>query len=334
MRRVALWLLLGCGLVGPSAATPNGRAPAGIAELRELQARVAAVIETAAPATLAVRIPPVRSADPARRRPAGAGSAVQISADGEVLTAAHVVERPGRTMILMRPDGTALRARTLGVDYGLDVALARLIDPRPGDAFVPVALPGTTAAGDWVLALGHPGGFDPERPETVRLGRVIRLRPVAGVQSDCALIGGDSGGPLFDLAGRVTGIHTRIGRSGQTNVSASVDDIASVLPRLRGGAEAWGRTGVAFGPHPRGLRAVAVDPNGPAAAAGLGGGWLVIEAALDGAVVDLSAFAAPHDLNDRVRAAGPGAGLKLIGEHEHDGQRHPHTFELRLRDAR
>jgi serine protease Do len=64
--------------------------------------------------------------------------------------------------------------------------------------------------GDWVFALGHSGGFDKERGSVVRLGRLVRMAN-STFQSDCTLIGGDSGGPLFDLGGKLIGIHSRVG---------------------------------------------------------------------------------------------------------------------------
>jgi len=66
------------------------------------------------------------------------------------------------------------------------------------------------------LALGHPGGFDLKRSLVVRLGRIIRLAPDA-LQTDCTISPGDSGGPLFDMHGRVIGIHSYISSSPADN---------------------------------------------------------------------------------------------------------------------
>jgi serine protease Do len=71
--------------------------------------------------------------------------------------------------------------------------------------------------GDWVYALGHSGGFDEARGAVVRIGRIVRVAD-STLQSDCTLIGGDSGGPLFDLEGRLVGIHSRVGLNLEQNM--------------------------------------------------------------------------------------------------------------------
>ena len=53
--------------------------------------------------------------------------------------------------------------------------------------------------GMWCIATGHPGGYEIERGTVTRIGRILSVRPGA-IVTDCALIGGDSGGPLFDIA--------------------------------------------------------------------------------------------------------------------------------------
>jgi serine protease Do len=75
----------------------------------------------------------------------------------------------------------------------------------------------TSRLGDWVYSLGHSGGFDKERGVVVRLGRLVQVKDDT-VQSDCSLIGGDSGGPLFDLTGKLIGIHSRVGQRTQENM--------------------------------------------------------------------------------------------------------------------
>ena len=74
-----------------------------------------------------------------------------------------------------------------------------------------------------MLALGHPGGFDLRRSLVVRLGRIIRLETDA-LQTDCTISPGDSGGPLFDMHGRVIGIHSAISTSPAENFHVSVTE--------------------------------------------------------------------------------------------------------------
>ena len=73
--------------------------------------------------------------------------------------------------------------------------------------FVKMAEPQTSNIGDWCFGLGHPGGFDKDRGIVVRIGRVIAHQDET-IQTDSRLLGGDSGGPLFDFEGRLIGIHT------------------------------------------------------------------------------------------------------------------------------
>ena len=75
--------------------------------------------------------------------------------------------------------------------------------------------------GDWVLALGHPGGFDARRSLVVRLGRILRM-DASALQTDCTISQGDSGGPLFDMHGRVIGIHSAISISMAENYHVPV----------------------------------------------------------------------------------------------------------------
>jgi serine protease Do len=80
-----------------------------------------------------------------------------------------------------------------------------------------------TRLGDWVFSLGHSGGFDKERGSVVRLGRLVRVAN-STFQSDCTLIGGDSGGPLFDLRGKLIGIHSRVGQQLQSNMHVPMSE--------------------------------------------------------------------------------------------------------------
>lgn len=151
----------------------------------------------------------------------GSGSGVMVSADGLVLTAAHVSGGVGKKVTVILEDGTRLKAETLGLVADTDAAMIRITEPgvRP---FVELDREGSTRLGDWVFSLGHSGGFDKARGSVVRLGRIVRIGSTL-YQSDCNLIGGDSGGPLFDLQGRLIGIHSRVGAALQENVHVPID---------------------------------------------------------------------------------------------------------------
>jgi S1-C subfamily serine protease len=70
--------------------------------------------------------------------------------------------------------------------------------------------------------MGHPGGYQSERGIVLRLGQVLHVANDA-ITTGCALVGGDSGGPLFDMDGRVIGINSRIAERLTTNMHVPVN---------------------------------------------------------------------------------------------------------------
>ncbi|WP_193211122.1 S1C family serine protease [Luteolibacter marinus] len=146
----------------------------------------------------------------------GSGSGVVVSPDGLILTAAHVTGGVGKEFTVIFEDGRKVKAESLGLVASCDCAMARITEEGTWP-FVEVDRDDTIQLGDWVYALGHSGGFDKERGVVVRLGRLVQVKDET-VQSDCSLIGGDSGGPLFDLNGKLIGIHSRVDRSLQENL--------------------------------------------------------------------------------------------------------------------
>ena len=139
----------------------------------------------------------------------GSGSGVVISKDGLILTAAHVTAGVGKEFTVVFEDGRKVKAESLGLNSETDAAMARIID-EGSYPFVPIDRKNGSRLGDWVFSLGHSGGFDKDRGSVVRIGRLVRMSDTT-IQSDCNLIGGDSGGPLFDLEGNLIGIHSRVG---------------------------------------------------------------------------------------------------------------------------
>jgi len=135
-------------------------------------------------------------------------SGVVVSADGLVLTAGHVTSDAGLDVEFLFPDGKLARGKTLGVCKWADAAMARITDPGPWP-FSPMAEKGEFAVDDWVFAFGHPLGLIVNRPPPLRIGRIIQLQPDT-IHSDCCIVVGDSGGPLFNLTGKVVGINSRI----------------------------------------------------------------------------------------------------------------------------
>ena len=165
------------------------------------------------------------------------GSGVIIDAEGHLLTAAHVAGVPGRRATIHLPSGKTVYGITLGLNQKLDSGLIQITDPGPWP-FAPIGKSADVKVGQWCLATGHPGGYDPHRPPVLRWGRVLRTEDSA-ILTDCTLVGGDSGGPLFDLEGHVIGVHSRIGKNLTVNVHVPVDQFSQSWDRLLKG-EMWG----------------------------------------------------------------------------------------------
>jgi serine protease Do len=200
-------------------------APENLDDLRAIQAQVETVVQKVLPCTVGVRV-------------GGAwGSGVIVRADGYVLTAGHVSAQPDRDVTLLLSDGRRLKGKTLGANHGIDSGLVKITD----EGTWPCAAMGSSSdlhPGQWCLATGHPGGYKPGRTPVVRLGRILDVEDKF-IQTDCKLVGGDSGGPLFDLHGRVIGIHSRIGTQLFANLHVPVDTYRDTWNRLVK-AEVWG----------------------------------------------------------------------------------------------
>ena len=154
-------------------------------------------------------LPAARSATVCIELGEGSGSGVIVSEDGLVLTAAHVAGGVNKELTVVLEDGRKLKGVSLGVVADKDAAMIRITE-KEKFPFVELERNDSTHLGDWVFALGHSGGFDKDRGSVVRLGRLVRIVENT-IQSDCTLIGGDSGGPLFNLQGQLIGIHSRVG---------------------------------------------------------------------------------------------------------------------------
>ncbi|MCR9201856.1 MAG: trypsin-like peptidase domain-containing protein [Planctomycetaceae bacterium] len=175
----------------------------------------------------------------------GAGSGVVVSEDGLVLTASHVVESGRRRRPQIRvvfPDGSIYPARVLGMNRTADAAMLKITRPyRENDGkfpFVELGESKNLERGEWCFALGHPGGFSMKRPAPLRLGRILSVG-YRTVVSDCAIVLGDSGGPLFDLSGKLIGIHSMITEVIVENRHVAIDVFRRDGDRMESG-ESWG----------------------------------------------------------------------------------------------
>jgi serine protease Do len=288
----------------PSADTVKvleARAPVNTAELKLIQDQLRKVIERVMPATVAVEI---RGA---------AGSGVIVNKEGLVLTAAHVVGRAGRRGWVELPDGRRLGGRSLGADHDADAGMFQIIDPPADLPFVPVSKAGELDAGQWVVTIGQPGGIIEDRAPPVRFGRVL-FQGDGLLCTDCELVGGDSGGPLFDMKGEVVGIHSSIGPMVTHNFHVPITSFNDGWDRLVKG-DVWGghyeqgeepkpRLGVQGSAEAGNCVITAIFPNMPAEKAGLKKGDVIT--AVDGRPINTF-----DELQRIVFHKEPGDRLKL-----------------------
>ncbi len=206
--------------------------PKNVEELLELEERVKKAFGKALAATVAIRIG------------SGAGSGVIVSADGYILTAGHIVGKPGQKAKVTLADGREVNAVTLGVYYSPDAGMLKITDKitenKSDKGEWPFAVQGNRddiKLGMWCVALGHPLGMKKGRPPVVRIGRVLKIQQRT-LQTDCPLIGGDSGGPLVDLDGRIIAINSRISGDITMNYHVPIDVFRDNWARLKTG-DAW-----------------------------------------------------------------------------------------------
>ncbi len=169
----------------------------------------------------------------------GFGSGVIISRDGLVLTAGHVMGdvNQGHYKIFLS-SGRTVRAKPLGKNLNADTGMCQIIDPGPFP-FAELESSPRMKAGDWVVSLGYSGGWELGRTPPVRTGRIIAQEDEQ-IVTDAVLIGGDSGGPLFNLDGNLIGIHSSIGDSVAENRHVRVGVFRRDWVRLKRG-ESWGK---------------------------------------------------------------------------------------------
>lgn len=205
-----------------------GGTPEGVADLKAMEAAIRELAKRVTPMTVGVRVGSAQ------------GSGVIVSADGYVMTAGHVVGRPDQDVQFILHDGRTVKGKTLGMDRGIDSGMMKI----DGDGPWPFAELGSSKEikpGQWCLATGHPGGYIRGRPPVLRVGRIL-TEGKWGIRTDCTLVGGDSGGPLFDMQGKIIGIHSRIGENLSSNVHVPVSTYSDTWDRLVAG-EAWGPIG-------------------------------------------------------------------------------------------
>lgn len=279
---------------------------------------------------LVTALPRVRAATVCIELKEGSGSGVIISPEGLVLTAAHVSTGVNKKVTVIMEDGTRHPAITLGLVADSDAAMIQITD----EGYFPhveIDRKDTTRLGDWVFALGHSGGFDEARGSVVRLGRLVRVANQT-LQSDCILIGGDSGGPLFDLTGKLVGIHSRVGNQLQVNMHVPMrvfldhwhgmqdSQFIGEGPYAKQAEKGKGFLGLLTETHPKGgLKVTKVGKDTPAKSAGVKVGDILLS--LNGAPLE-----SRGQMQELLKEMAPGD--EVVFEIKRGGKDETLNFEL------
>ena len=145
------------------------------------------------------------------RRPQSLGSGFVIDPEGLIVTNNHVIDGADEISITLQ-DNTTLKATVVGRDESTDLALLRVKSDKPLP-FVEFGDSDTARVGDWVVAIGNPFGLGGTVTAGIvsARGRDINSGPYDDfIQTDAAINRGNSGGPLFNMDGKVVGINTAI----------------------------------------------------------------------------------------------------------------------------
>ncbi|MGH9023242.1 MAG: S1C family serine protease [Acidimicrobiia bacterium] len=259
----------------------------------------------------------------------GAGTGVILSADGDVLTNAHVVEGASRIRVTLTGEAQSRDAELVGSDTGADLALLHI----PGASGLSTAALGRSSdvrVGDDVVAIGNAlalrGGPTVTRGIISALDRTLEAE--AGVmtglvQTDASISSGNSGGPLVSAAGEVIGINTAVATADRGSAAENIgfaipiDRALPVAQRLRAGSPApelsyLGVTSTDPDDGSRAARIVEVVTGSPAAAAGLQPGDLVTHVAG-------RAVAGSAELGGLLREHRPGERVPLSVIREQSG---------------
>ena len=249
----------------------------------------------------------------------GTGSGFVLTADGFVMTNAHVVEGADELIVTLT-DKREFKARVIGTDRRTDVAVVKI--DATGLPVVKIGDISRLKVGEWVMAIGSPFGLD----NSVTAGIVSAKARDTGdylpfIQTDVAINPGNSGGPLINLRGEVVGINSQIySRSGGfmgISFAIPIDEAMRVSDQLRSnGRVIRGRIGVQIAPvtkevaeaiglsKPAGALVQGVESGGPAEKAGVEAGDIITR--VEGKLIDKS-----NDLPRIIGGIKPGARASL-----------------------
>ena len=238
---------------------------------------------------------------PDEDQPRGVGSGFILTADGFVMTNAHVVEGADEVLVTLT-DKREFKARIIGADKRSDVAVVKI--EATGLPAVKIGDINRLKVGEWVMAIGSPFGLE----NTVTAGIVSAKQRDTGdflpfIQTDVAINPGNSGGPLINMRGEVVGINSQIySRSGGfqgISFAIPIDEAARVADQLRSsGKVTRGRIGVQIDQvtkevaesiglgKPQGALVRGVESGAPAEKAGIEAGDIIVK--FDGKSIEKS----------------------------------------------
>jgi serine protease Do len=266
-----------------------------------------------------------RSGPRAPLRPFGLGSGFIVSADGFIVTNAHVVENADEVNVRLT-DKRELKAKVIGVDTRSDVAVVKV--DATGLPTMKIGDAKKLRPGEWVIAIGSPFGFQNSVTAGIvsatsreNLAQDPNLDAVPFIQTDVAVNPGNSGGPLLNMKGEVVGINSQIfSRTGSfagISFAIPIDYAYNIADQLmKSGHVTRGRIGVQITnvtrdladslglPKPQGAAVSNVEDNSPASKAGLEAGDVILK--IDGHPVEGSA-----DLSRTIRSVKPGTKVNL-----------------------
>ncbi|NLF54908.1 MAG: DegQ family serine endoprotease [Thauera phenolivorans] len=257
----------------------------------------------------------------------GIGSGFIVSADGYVLTNAHVVGGEEGDSVMTEvtvrlTDKREFKAKVVGIDRRTDIALLKI--EAAGLPTVKIGQADAARVGEWVIAVGSPFGFDNTVTAGIISAKARRLPDetyVPFIQTDVAINPGNSGGPLFNLDGEVIGINSQIySRSGGfmgISFAIPIDVAMNIKDQLvEHGRVQRGRLGImiqgvdkdlaqSFGlPDERGALVAQVEPGSAAEKAGVKAGDVVL--GVDGTRIGDSA-----DLPRLIGEKRPGTRVRM-----------------------
>jgi len=275
------------------------------------QSLAAAIYEKVSPAVVSIRTS------------VGSGTGFLIDGKGTLVTNAHVVDTAKTVTVQFGSDGKTIKGTVTGTDPSVDLAVVKIPTSAVPSGTKPLGLADsrTVNVGDDVIAIGNPFGLDRTETQGIisAIGRDIQAPNHYSIsdalQTDAAINPGNSGGPLLNTAGDVIGVNSQIetgggGSNGNVGIGFAVpsNDVRQVAPALAKGqtvAHPW--LGVSVGASEAdgtGALIGSITPGGPAAAAGLRVGDVVLS-------IDGKAIADSSDLVQSVNADRVGQRITI-----------------------